>query len=720
MSTFLAGQIDYVYFLYGLAFILLGAVCFSWVREGPRHFPWLLLAGFAFAHGAGEWLELVALTGGDTPSFETVRALVFGVSFLALIEFARRSNEALHGRTLGWWLHGAVLGGVASLTLAHGVSSLNASFHLLAGTPASIWAGLLFLSAAASGVPDERTTARGALLSAGLALCTYGALDGLVVPAVPFFPADRVTKETFLAVAGLPVLRGLTAGWLTISVWASAESFDAEGMVRRKRTLAFWLMVAIVAAIQAGGWLFTNTLGSLHEGEIVQDADAEAALLEDRFLLEMRSTDEMARSLASAASRLRLVDGPQGLDRGGLDALVESACPPLGERVAYVLDSNGRRISASSVEQPDGLEGRGEEPPAYFVDAMDGRPGHLLGSGVVGGLPGYLASGAIQGGGGKPVGVVVVKRALSAERLGLQWLPGSFLVSPEGKILLSGRHGAEGKSFWPGAGPSSASSGEAPLLEQKISGTRWVRIDGMRQIAVCRPLPEAGWSIVLLREERTRRANRLLGIVITLLFCTVVMAYFVAMQRQYGAESLLSREHGLLKGLSQQLARRADTDALTGLRNRQAFDAILARQVERARRHGRPLSIVMIDLDHFKEINDAHGHKAGDEILVRTARFLTRNVRRSDTVARWGGEEFMIVSPRTAVEGARWQAEKIRRVLAESASLNLAKVRGVTASFGVASMRREETIEELLRRVDAALYRAKESGRNRVEVEESA
>ena len=137
----------------------------------------------------------------------------------------------------------------------------------------------------------------------------------------------------------------------------------------------------------------------------------------------------------------------------------------------------------------------------------------------------------------------------------------------------------------------------------------------------------------------------------------------------------------------------------------------MAREISRARRYQQPLSVSILDIDHFKRVNDEFGHPVGDQVLVRTAKLLSSCVRESDTVARWGGEEFAVIAPMTAEDGAARLAEKLRSIMA---STHLGPREPVTASFGVAELRPDDTVESLLQRADAALYRAKQSGRNQV------
>jgi diguanylate cyclase (GGDEF)-like protein len=160
-----------------------------------------------------------------------------------------------------------------------------------------------------------------------------------------------------------------------------------------------------------------------------------------------------------------------------------------------------------------------------------------------------------------------------------------------------------------------------------------------------------------------------------------------------------------------RLARQASTDALTGLANRREFDERLASEMARAHRHGRRLSLALFDLDHFKRVNDSHGHQAGDDVLVRFARLLAISAREGELVARIGGEEFAWVMPETDEEGAYAAAERAREAIAREV---FPGVGALTVSVGVRSLEDGDTTEELIRDADRALYWAKKSGRNAV------
>ncbi len=166
----------------------------------------------------------------------------------------------------------------------------------------------------------------------------------------------------------------------------------------------------------------------------------------------------------------------------------------------------------------------------------------------------------------------------------------------------------------------------------------------------------------------------------------------------------------------EQIYRVKTCDGLTQVSNRRTFDATLEREVSRAKRYARPLALIAFDIDHFKRINDVHGHVAGDAILRQVAGVVAGNVRREDTVARTGGEEFAVLAPEVPHANAVGVAEKLRGLIETTPCRFEGNVIPVTASFGVASYTGDPdlTASQLYEAADQRLYAAKRGGRNRV------
>lgn len=169
-----------------------------------------------------------------------------------------------------------------------------------------------------------------------------------------------------------------------------------------------------------------------------------------------------------------------------------------------------------------------------------------------------------------------------------------------------------------------------------------------------------------------------------------------------------------------RLERETVTDALTGVFNRRYLDRRLKEEVAGARRYGKPLSVMLLDIDYFKKINDTHGHQAGDRVLIVLGQIIAGKLRESDILSRYGGEEFLVITPHTPLEGAIEVAERLRKHI-ESHDFSLPEeagaIRGirVTVSIGVACLGDVlDNVGKLVNAADKNLYRAKQEGRNRV------
>jgi len=237
-------------------------------------------------------------------------------------------------------------------------------------------------------------------------------------------------------------------------------------------------------------------------------------------------------------------------------------------------------------------------------------------------------------------------------------------------------------------------------------------IDGVRRLYVHKRLADLPIIVDVAPAEADiyadwRRRATWLGVLMGVFSATIATGAW-----------LLTRELRRRQLAETRLQRLARTDAMTGLRNRGAFDEALDDEASRARRTGRTLSLLFVDVDHFKAYNDYYGHQAGDEVLRAVARCLSLCMRRAaDVAARYGGEEFVAVLPETDATGASTVAETVRAAIY---ALNLEHVKSphgrITVSIGTVTARggAECATESLVKRADAALYEAKSAGRNRV------
>jgi diguanylate cyclase (GGDEF)-like protein len=252
------------------------------------------------------------------------------------------------------------------------------------------------------------------------------------------------------------------------------------------------------------------------------------------------------------------------------------------------------------------------------------------------------------------------------------------------------------------------------LFNLKISGhipayTNQLRIGVLKEEPILRGILDKGVSTITA-QEREAIANKHVsirvqqGIDYTLVWqiivgCGLIMLLVLTWNRK-------------LNALNKELARLAVTDTLTGLFNRLKTDQVLDSEFHRSLRFGQPFSVILIDIDKFKHVNDTHGHQVGDQVLIAVARNLQAHTRETDVLGRWGGEEFIVTCPHTDQNGAVKLAENLRQILEGQ---NLPVVQQMTASFGVATYQLGDQPKDIVARADAALYTAKRQGRNRVE-----
>ena len=192
---------------------------------------------------------------------------------------------------------------------------------------------------------------------------------------------------------------------------------------------------------------------------------------------------------------------------------------------------------------------------------------------------------------------------------------------------------------------------------------------------------------------------------------SIVIVIFIAFYTGKNVRRVILNYESKIQQHTEQLKTLSTTDQLTGLYNRLYLDNNFKMELEKCKRYERSFSIVIADIDRFKLINDTHGHQVGDQVLIEFSNILQQHVRRTDTVGRWGGEEFLIICPETDLEGAEALAENLRLLIS---LFEFSDVGSQTCSFGVTQYLQEDTEEQMTTRADKALYQAKRQGRNKV------
>jgi diguanylate cyclase (GGDEF)-like protein len=278
-----------------------------------------------------------------------------------------------------------------------------------------------------------------------------------------------------------------------------------------------------------------------------------------------------------------------------------------------------------------------------------------------------------------------------------------YFVDTEGRLVLTGASGGP-KGARVGQSLNTIAGLEALLaqLPQPHSGDFEYQDHGHEHFLNVRFIPELDWFLFVEKHETGAVAGIRQSLYLSLLIWLVITCIVISLV------SLVVRRY------QRRISALATTDLLTGLPNRRGFDLLANQAVQEARRNPSPLCALMLDLDNFKQLNDIQGHMAGDEVLRHFDRYLLNSMSQSDIICRWGGEEFILLLKDTSLEKARELGEKIRKKAEQSSIPFDGTHLQITTSIGLAQLHANESLDQLINRADRALYRAKQSGRNRL------
>jgi diguanylate cyclase (GGDEF)-like protein len=721
MATFFSNQLDFILFFYGLAFILLGSVCFAIARGNQKNMPWAVLGTFGLLHGASEWLDLIALIIGDYPVFAVARTGLMMLSFMFLFEFARLEAIRQGFKIPGRWIYLPLLLLVALGWHLAGLNGSNAlARYALGATGAAATSLVLALHTKGASVSERRW-----IFTAVTGFALYGIAAGLIVPPTPDWAGDFFNYDDFAHLTGTPIqlVRGLLACLMAFSIWAfwGQRLMTQVNSPRYTKFLRkqFVSTLAAMGAILAVGWVLTQYLGGIYQENVQNEAVGDLTLLSSRLAVETATIDGMVKSLAGSRTVSSLLSTNNRREIGRADAELRMDVDISGARAGLIIDRSGKLIASV---QRDNAAGAKIEPAGadYFKAALHDEAGREFAI-----EPGnkdrvYYASAPVRGDDGAVIGVVALKKSLDSFEADIRHFDHSFfLVDPHGVVIVTNRPELRFNALWPlPSGEREAlfkqygALGDTPMMAHPVIASSWMKIDGSRVYVQRLPVDQNGWSLVTWQEPQGIFASRVLGIIITLQMTIVALVYFVGRERWIHDNVQLEKRLEL-EELARNLDYRATTDPLTGLYNRRKFNRELATEILRAQRYKSPLSLVLYDIDHFKKINDLYGHQAGDQALIALSRFVSSRIRNSDVLARWGGEEFVILTPSCNGPVACQLAGNLSDAIG---ALDIDGVGSLTCSFGVAEYCDGDTAETLLARADEALYRAKTNGRNRVEL----
>ncbi len=390
----------------------------------------------------------------------------------------------------------------------------------------------------------------------------------------------------------------------------------------------------------------------------------------------------------------------------------------------FVADRNGQVVAHSS-GSPAGLK---VTDRSYFLALKNGAPGPVISEAIKGRLSGKWGlqiARPLRFADGGFAGMLVANLGLEE---GFAQYFRTFRIGEDSMLALRDTSNrllfrsppmeyVLGKAMGASAMSASIQRGVVEEIVETVSPyDHQLRIAAVRRLDNYPIYATAGMTLSYVLQDYTRERNWVILFIV--LSCLGGAALTRLLLRQDALHGALTRMHEKVLATNTELQQSllaaeicASRDQLTGLLNRRAFNNRMDESIARSSRTGAPFSLLLADLDHFKDINDRLGHPVGDQVLQEFANLLSSRQRATDVLARWGGEEFVLIAEGTDLESALGFAEELRCLIAEHDFLQDERL---TASIGVVEFQPEETGAQMLSRVDAALYRAKNAGRNQV------
>jgi diguanylate cyclase (GGDEF)-like protein/PAS domain S-box-containing protein len=533
MADFFKAQMDYIFFFYGLSFILLAPLCHFLHRRPQRRLPWVWLGLFGATHGFHEWLDLLALELGGGPVLDLARLGLMTLSFVFLVEFGRAGTQALRGRGPGRWVLAALLG-VALLGGFAGLAGLGATSRYALGIVGGLWAAWVLHLAS-----EDPGTGKLALPGAALGMAAYALAAGLVVNPAPFFPASLLNSTAFFTATNFPIqlVRGLLGLWIAACLGLLAQATlaqETERLIRVwGRTLLTGAAAAIIVLLMAG-WFTTQYFDSEAAQELRNNQDSPAKVLSRLIMDAMEEADHLVGTLAGSLGIFPALESPNPQTLAQANAVLDRYCEALPGSVCYLMDLKGLTIASSNRRQPDSFVGQSYKFRSYFQQAVTGAPGRYWALGVTSKQMGYYASSPVRNRAGRILGVAVLKRPF-AEVEG--FFPGQslgFVINSQGIVVMANRPEMILNSLWPlspatrtellasrqfGPGPFT------PIMTQEPVDRGTCLFQGKNLIALRQPFPWEDWSIVILSSQRPVILARLMGIAVTMVFCLGVVGF---------------------------------------------------------------------------------------------------------------------------------------------------------------------------------------------------
>ena len=534
MSTFFQAQMDYILFFYGLAFIGLGVVAYILSKEVNQRLPWMWLGLFGFAHGANEWLDLVALSWPDVVWFGALRWAIMTASFLCLVEFGRLSLTQRRGRGPGRGLL-VVLALGAGLGALSGWSGLNATTRYFLGLVGGLGAGWALFAEAR----QADSKCRPWLVASGVGFILYGLATGLIVPQASFFPASVINYAAFTSLAGLPIqlVRGLLALWIafmTAGYFQAAWPADYE-RCHKHRARYLYIVATALAVILVGGWFLTQSLGDLACQQVRKGSLAHNKLAIQRLAFELEHAEEAVKAMSGSPWIAPALESGSLQTLAQANAVLDRYQQRFGASVVYLMDASGSTIASSNRGDPDSFVGQKYAFRPYFQEAIAGKAGRYFALGVTSKKRGFYASYPVKDQIGKILGVVVFKMTLNRFQEELGEFDPAFLVDPQGIVFVASRPGQDYHSLWPivvtDPGGSMIQYGTdrfTPIFSQPLVDEAKVEFAGKGYVVTRQNLVEViapGWALVNLEPFSIVMHYRFMGIAAAFILVVLTLVF---------------------------------------------------------------------------------------------------------------------------------------------------------------------------------------------------
>jgi PAS domain S-box-containing protein len=523
------GQMDYIFFFQGLAFILVLAVTCLFRGDASQRLPWRWFGLFALLQGLAAWLALVAMNFGESSSLKTISYLLQIGSWVSLAEFGRAGIAGVRGRDTGLWLI-ALLLMLTGLGGLKGWSGIEQASRYTLGLAGGLWAATA-LFFAGHGLPSRE---RGGSLTAGISLGLFAFTIVLFPPLSLISPGSILHQTSFQRFTGMPLeflqallAFGMAAGIYGFLPWRQKA---AETQEARRRSRSMFVLLATLSVIMGLGSVLTLYLGEWaqkNQEKTKAEAHEYASIVVSRLNTEFRRMEDGVTGMAETSWLAPALRNPSDENLDKINALMDRYRSTLDAAVCYLMDRSGKTVASSNRNDKDSFVGKNYGFRPYFKQAFNGTTGRYFAVGVTSKASGYYVSRPVHLPRAKAAtGVAVVKVSLQnvTQELQAAGQKGNSLIclaDPRGVVFLASRPEMIMKSLWPVAAQDLANLQSQYGQEQfpaifsdKIGDGAKVDYQGRNYLASFAGTIHAGWSVFFFRPVEMVGAYRLTGIAV--------------------------------------------------------------------------------------------------------------------------------------------------------------------------------------------------------------